>query len=847
MQRKSIGRRRALSSAYSNAFENSNRYRIRNYGTVAEVDLSADADISSSLPNIASGMDTTEGLNPMRVPSSAGGKTLETASKLVKWLFPHSFSFRTNDRCYRWSSRESHDPHRHKQNQKHHQLHYYFQDDETNSNIMSEPQGSSQSPPALSPPSLPCDASDNIVQPLEIEESQRRQSRLLRSIRLSAVGIFIIAMTGVGIISLTDAYTNNNIQSNSHLSASAKISSRSSSRRENGNASHSLSKVQQPKAMEGSPEHESMIRQLRDEFHGWAKNHQREYSTKAEKEKRFHIWKENHFRTMDKNEAHGPCKLTGNDVFGSNHFKDLSPEEFQSKYLTGYSGPHTDQMPSNNRRQLRSDQHVSKKDILSILKKGASSQHRRAEPTKHISSNGLHDPSVLSESISRHEDVQERYLKHVQDAPKLSKTYYSAEEKSNQQLCVCGSSSSNYNSYNNYNSNGNYRRGRFLKAITEKMPKMGKTYYNRSEKQQVCGYSRTYYNTNQSSVDCSKYKLSDQRDQETSNEFEYSSQGCTWFDASCWLQSIFTPIYTSSSEKYYNNYNYPSSIDWRSMGAVTSVHSQGSCGACWAITAVETIESVNYIKTGTLYDLSETEVVICDTSCEMCDGGWPQNAYEYAMEHSGLPVDGTYSYDGDFLMTMTTVLSGDSDELTEDDLEQVYADTCPNSDDGSEDNNNDDSSTPRYGTITGYAYATDRCVCYTDGSGCDCDEQNEALAVMNVASYGPATVCLDAGTWQDYTGGIITADSGCSSEFLDMNHCVQTVGYAFMEVQGEGGNNNDSKSSESNDGGNTQLEGYWIIRNQWSSYWGMSGYAYVAMGSNTCGVLNDMTQVFMDS
>jgi hypothetical protein len=24
----------------------------------------------------------------------------------------------------------------------------------------------------------------------------------------------------------------------------------------------------------------------------------------------------------------------------------------------------------------------------------------------------------------------------------------------------------------------------------------------------------------------------------------------------------------------------------------------------------------------------------------------------------------------------------------------------------------------------------------------------------------------------------------------------------------------------------------------------MNGYAYVAMGSNTCGVLNDMTQVF---
>jgi len=26
----------------------------------------------------------------------------------------------------------------------------------------------------------------------------------------------------------------------------------------------------------------------------------------------------------------------------------------------------------------------------------------------------------------------------------------------------------------------------------------------------------------------------------------------------------------------------------------------------------------------------------------------------------------------------------------------------------------------------------------------------------------------------------------------------------------------------------------------------MNGYAYVAMGENTCGILNDMTQVYME-
>jgi len=121
---------------------------------------------------------------------------------------------------------------------------------------------------------------------------------------------------------------------------------------------------------------------------------------------------------------------------------------------------------------------------------------------------------------------------------------------------------------------------------------------------------------------------------------------------------------------------------------------------------------------------------------------------------------------------------------------------------------------------------------------------------MNVASYGPATVCLDASTWQDYSGGIITSESGCSSKFLDMNHCVQVVGYAFTDDSDHDEDAEERKSgsrdSRDEEHDESQRDGYWIVRNQWSSYWGMSGYAYVAMGYNTCGILNDMTQVFFD-
>lgn len=271
------------------------------------------------------------------------------------------------------------------------------------------------------------------------------------------------------------------------------------------------------------------------------------------------------------------------------------------------------------------------------------------------------------------------------------------------------------------------------------------------------------------------------------------------------------------------------------MGAVTDVHSQGSCGACWAITAVETIESVHKIEYGTLIDLSETEIIMCDDSCEMCNGGWPQNAYEFVIENGGALPQDSLQYDGDFLMVLSMVNSGESDEMTDSQVESYLQSVCPM--------DNNDSST-RYGQIRSYAYATDRCTCYTDGSGCDCEEQNEALAVRNLASYGPATICLDASVWQDYNGGILTSDSGCSAAFLDMNHCVQAVGYAFTDTSDDDENGSNSNSHSGDD--ESTREGYWIVRNQWSSYWGMNGYVYIAMGSNTCGVLNDMTQVFMD-
>ena len=103
---------------------------------------------------------------------------------------------------------------------------------------------------------------------------------------------------------------------------------------------------------------EGTVEYLRQEFEAWIEEHGKSYHSNEEKESRFHIWSANHHRTMEKNRRHGPCKLTKQTVFGSNQFKDLSPEEFKGKYLTGYNGPRTDELESTPKQMPNDFRHL---------------------------------------------------------------------------------------------------------------------------------------------------------------------------------------------------------------------------------------------------------------------------------------------------------------------------------------------------------------------------------------------------------------------------------------------------------------------------------------------------------
>ncbi|KAL7732355.1 hypothetical protein ACLKA6_004339 [Drosophila palustris] len=98
------------------------------------------------------------------------------------------------------------------------------------------------------------------------------------------------------------------------------------------------------------------------------------------------------------------------------------------------------------------------------------------------------------------------------------------------------------------------------------------------------------------------------------------------------------------------NLSNPSSIDWRTKGAVTPVKNQGSCGSCWAFSATGVLESHHFIKTRQLVALSEQNLVDCTRGFPYnnkgCRGGWPASALTYVKNNGGINTEKSYPYQG---------------------------------------------------------------------------------------------------------------------------------------------------------------------------------------------------------
>lgn len=86
----------------------------------------------------------------------------------------------------------------------------------------------------------------------------------------------------------------------------------------------------------------------------------------------------------------------------------------------------------------------------------------------------------------------------------------------------------------------------------------------------------------------------------------------------------------------------PASFDLRTLGLVPDVKDQGQCGSCWSFSKTGSLESA-MLGVGKALNLSEQEMVSCDSEQWGCQGGLLSD-FRYQIKHGqGLEVDFPYT------------------------------------------------------------------------------------------------------------------------------------------------------------------------------------------------------------
>jgi C1A family cysteine protease len=104
-------------------------------------------------------------------------------------------------------------------------------------------------------------------------------------------------------------------------------------------------------------------------------------------------------------------------------------------------------------------------------------------------------------------------------------------------------------------------------------------------------------------------------------------------------------------------------------------------------------------------------------------------------------------------------------------------------------------------------------------TSCSDVKPNDQISLKAAVAQQPVAVAISADTrlFQSYSGGVITS----SSCYTSLDHGVLIVGY-----------------------GTENGQDYWLVKNSWSSSWGMDGYVKIAKSSSTndpgvCGISMD--------
>ncbi len=175
----------------------------------------------------------------------------------------------------------------------------------------------------------------------------------------------------------------------------------------------------------------------------------------------------------------------------------------------------------------------------------------------------------------------------------------------------------------------------------------------------------------------------------------------------------------------------PAAWNWCDQNACTPIRDQGSCGSCWAFATIAALESNLLIKDTLSTDLSEQQLVSCNTQNWGCNGGW--------WAHDMLVNPGAV-LESDFPYAASDLACGGP-------YNYPYK-------------------------LSGWAYIDG------DNKVPDTDKIKEAIY-----QYGPVNAAVYVGTaFQSYTGGVFDQDEspagvcGCTPP-SQVNHAICLVGW----------------------------------------------------------------------
>jgi C1A family cysteine protease len=176
----------------------------------------------------------------------------------------------------------------------------------------------------------------------------------------------------------------------------------------------------------------------------------------------------------------------------------------------------------------------------------------------------------------------------------------------------------------------------------------------------------------------------------------------------------------------------PTSWNWcptngnNSNATCNAIKNQGACGSCWAFSTNASMESAHAIFYGTLYSLSEQQLVSCSSAYgnNGCGGGWYYWAWEYAAV-TPITTEAIYPYtSGTFGVTHACT----------------------------------------YQSGTGVMY---------DSTQTDVTGTTSAITTAAYQQVLSVAIEADQPVFQSYTGGVITS-STCGT---NIDHAVAIVGY----------------------------------------------------------------------